>query len=112
MWLALVEGFFSVVQHPDDSSKVVVRARVRDDLTALRRWVPKLGRIHATPTRDYPFRCFVSKEEFARGLAAAVTEGLTYQNVKAAVQERDPHRAGVMAQAWTVFRGLEAGERP
>jgi hypothetical protein len=106
MWLNLVEGFFSVVQ-ADDPTKVVVRARVRGDLVALKRWVPKLGRIHATPTRDYPFRCVVSKAEFAQGLATAVTEGLTYGNYKSAVHARSPERAALLAQAWSIFRKLE-----
>jgi hypothetical protein len=103
----MLDGFFSVVEFAEDPTKVVVRARVRHDLVALRRWVPTLGRIHATPTRDYPFRCFVSKAEFARGLVAAVTEGLTYGNYKSAVHERDPRRAQVLARAWSVFRELE-----
>jgi hypothetical protein len=107
MWLALVEGFFSVVEHKDDATKVVVRARVRDDLVALRRWVPSLGRIYALKGRDYPFRCFVSKAEFARGLATAVTEGLTYKNFKTAASARYPRRAEVLAKAWAVFRRLE-----
>lgn len=111
MWLNLVEGFFSVVEDANDSTKVVVRARVRADLLALRRWVAKLGRVHATPNRDYPFRCVVSKVEFAQGLAAAVAEGLTYKNVKSACCERDPRRSGALMQAWSAFRQLEALNR-
>lgn len=110
MWLNLVEGFYSVVQ-ADDPTKVVVRARVRDDLVALSRWVPGLGRIHATPRRDYPFRCIVTKAEFAQGLAAAVLDGLKYTNVKTACCERDSRRSGALMQAWSAFRQLEGLNR-
>lgn len=103
----MLEGFFSVVECAEDPTKVAVRARVREDLVALRRWVPMLGRIYAGKGSDYPFRCFVSKLAFAQGLAAAVTEGLTYGNYKSAVHKRDPRRAAVLSQAWSVFRELE-----
>jgi hypothetical protein len=108
VWLNLVEGFFSVVEDVGDPTKVVVRARVRGDLMALRRWVPTLGRICANEGTDYPFRCRVTKADFARGLAATVTEGLTYTNVKKACCERHPRRAEVMMRAWSAFREFEA----
>lgn len=47
MWISMTCGFYSVVQRDDDPTSVVVRARVREDLVALRRWVPMLGRICA-----------------------------------------------------------------
>lgn len=115
MWISMTCGFFSVVEFEGDPTKVVVRARVRDDLLGLREWVPMLGRIHATPHRDYPFRCFVSKVEFGQGLAAAVTKGLLYGNFKSAACKSDPRRADVLTRAWGVFRQLqeldEAGRR-
>lgn len=101
------DGFFSVLEHAGGPYEGGGRARVRDDLVALRRWVPRLGRIYAGKGTDYPFRCFVSKAEFAQGLMAAVTEGLTYANYKSAVHESDPKRAAVLSQAWSVFRQLE-----
>lgn len=108
MWIAMLDGFFSVVEFAEDPTKVVVRARVREDLVALRRWVPTLGSIYAGKGTDYPFRCFVTKTEFAQGLAAAVTEGLSYGNYKSAVHARDPKRAAVLSQAWSALRRLES----
>ncbi|MBL8918126.1 MAG: hypothetical protein JNJ54_04625 [Myxococcaceae bacterium] len=107
MWISLVEGFFSVVECADDSSRVAVRARVKGDLVALRQYVPTLGRIHAGRGTDYPYRSYVSKEEFAAGLARAVVEGLRYRNYKGAVHVRDPRRAALLTQVWSILRGLE-----
>lgn len=113
MWIASVDGFFSVVQAEDDATRVVVRARVRADLAELRRrWIPTLGRISATPWRDYQYRCVVPKVEFAAGLAKAIIEGLTYNNYKMAVGERDPRRAQVLGRVWSVLRDLHRGDEP
>ena len=112
MWISMLDGFFSVVESEGDATKVVVRARVRSHLVALRRFVPTLGRIAASPLRDYPFRSVVSKVEFAAGLSKAVIEGLTYTNHKRAVGERDPFRAQVLGRAWVTFRELQDGAPP
>lgn len=109
MWIAMLDGFFSVVQIGEDPTKAVVRAHLREDLVALLWRVPTLRRIYAGKGSDYPFRCFVSKAEFAQGLATAVTEGLTDGNYKRAVLAGDPERAAVLSQPWSVFRQFEKG---
>jgi hypothetical protein len=38
MWLVTTQGFYSVVAHRGDPDRVLVRARVREDLEALRCW--------------------------------------------------------------------------
>lgn len=109
MWVFFAKaGFFSVVQPVDSTGYLVVRARVRDDLVRLRRlYVPRLGKIVLTPTRDYGFRAQVTRAEFAAGLAKAVSE-IDFSNFKNEVATQlGKDRAHVYAQVWSALLVLQ-----
>lgn len=69
MWLVLDKGFVSVVEHRDDPSRLLVRARVAEDILGI------FGddvEIVENPTADYLYRAVVSRERFADTVMAAV----------------------------------------
>ena len=96
MWLFTKHGFFSVVcarqddgtqGQPIDSTRLMVRARVRGHLEALKeRWPDALGPSDIlTSTRtDYRFRMFVDKQAWSRVIAELTLE-TDYDNFKSAV---------------------------
>ena len=63
----------------------------------------------ATPEADYPYRCTVGREDFARGLARFVLESLDYSNLKATVARRQGFlREGVYHKVWEALGELKA----
>ena len=68
MWIFTTIGFYSVVAHADDANTMVIRARVREDLDALRRH--HLPDLESAPGGDsgYPFRAMVSRDEWEHAL--------------------------------------------
>ena len=98
MWIFSRYGFFSIVAARTgsdandriDPGRVMVRARVREHLTALQdRFADRLGTavIHESPTADYAYRLFVDKRAWADVLAA-LAEDVDYDNFKAEVGRR------------------------
>ena len=100
MWLFTKQGFFSVVcarqgdgRHgqPIDSARLMVRARVRGHLEALKkRWPDHLGQgdIETFAGTDYAFRMFVDKSAWSRVLAELALE-TDYDNFKSAVARHE-----------------------
>lgn len=107
MWLCTTRGFFSAVEHRDDPSLLLVRARVRQDLVNLRELLPRLfwTRIVASPRADYPFRMTVRRADFAAVVSRLITDELRYPNFKAAVPS--PSHEAAYHEVWAVLRQLE-----
>lgn len=96
MWLFTKYGFFSVVcarqgdggrRQPVDPHRIMIRARLRRHLEVLQSRLPdSLGgaEIVETPTTDYAFRLFVSKEDWTKAAAQLASE-VDYDNFKSAV---------------------------
>ena len=62
MWLFTTIGFFSVVAHRDDPRTILIRARVREDLLALRRYhLPDLEIVEGS---EYPYEALASRDEW------------------------------------------------
>jgi 8-oxo-dGTP pyrophosphatase MutT (NUDIX family) len=110
MWLMTNFGFFSVVEKPGDKQDGVltVRARVRDDLIALRnRYLPELGEIEANAGTDYKYRARISRNALANA-AARIVGDIDYQNFKSSVgKEQGSERAHVYADVWTALHELQ-----
>lgn len=123
MWLSDHQGrFYSAVQHRDDPGLLVVRTRARADADALIVWAEEDGevcpkvplQVIAYEFSDYPWRVIMDRETWAR-FAAYVAEQVTYGNYKSHVLEVADHaflRHEVLHDVWSVFRGLEAIDRP
>jgi organic radical activating enzyme len=86
-------GFFSVVAHRDDASKVLVRARCERDIRALDDLLP--GAVPAyTPDADYEWRLECTKDQWSQAVAKMATE-IDYPNFKASVNDK-AHRFVVL----------------
>ena len=106
MWLFTTQGFYSVVAHRTDRSKVIVRARAREDLEALREQIPSL-RIFEDTDADYRYRAIVEHEKLVAAVAI-LAASIDYDNFKNAVAERQGHdRAHTYMGVWAGMRELQ-----
>jgi len=108
MWLCSKEGFFSVVQKKG-AEKLDVRTRVRADLIALS--TIHLNNpnpiIHSTTDSDYPYRIFLSHDEWAAVLMR-MAQSITYPNFKRKIKQIQGHtRARFYSEVW--YTMLEMG---
>ena len=110
MWLITPTGFFSIVQKPGDApaNTLTVRARVRQDLDALReQFLPGLGEIEESRSNDYRFRAVAPRAEVAAAMADMVNR-LDYSNVKSQVAKvQGPKRAHLYHEVWDVLYRLQ-----
>ncbi len=108
-------GFFSIALADPARDRVkpdtlVIRARVRTDLDALReRYMPLLGETIATPHRDYPYRAYGARHVVAEGYARIALDSIDYTNFKNCVGEKQGHARA--ASYGTVWSGLVDAER-
>jgi hypothetical protein len=110
MWLFTTFGFFSIVEKKGDRrpGTLTVRARVRRDLTALRRkYLPELGRTIEKHTSDYRFRAQVPREALAAAMPRIVQD-LHYENFKDTVKKRQgENRADLYEIVWLLLESLQ-----
>jgi hypothetical protein len=110
MWLLTTRGFYSVVLHREDSALVLVRARLEDDLLALRDLAPGIAPWY-DPDADYPWRAELPHDEWAIVVAGLARE-IDYDNFKNEIAEQQGRRrAYVYAGVWETLRELETGPR-
>ncbi len=107
MWLLLDTGFISVVQHKDDPALLLVRSRVRDDISNI------LGddvEIVENPHADYLYRAVVSRERLAAALLKAV-QSLDYtSHVKDIALQRSapsPGRQAAYYDTWAAMSRMQ-----
>jgi hypothetical protein len=122
MWIFTKHGFFSAVcarqgdgRHgrPIDPDRIMVRARVRSHLEALKKRFPNiLGEcgIRESAGTDYAFRLFVQKSAWMEVLAG-LAEETDYDNFKSEVA-RHQGRAGAayahsLHEVWSVMNQLQ-----
>lgn len=108
MWLFTPRGFFSVVADHDVPDSVLVRARAREDLEALREVAPHVE-IRETPGRDYRFRTTLSRTDWSVALVVLAAE-INYANFKDEVARRQGSgRATVYGRVWSTLLELQRG---
>jgi hypothetical protein len=107
MWLLTTQGFYSVVHRdPDKPDTLLVRARTRADIEALRQQIPNIEPIE-TSSADYRWRAAVSREAWAHAAAELAAE-IDYDNFKNAVKRvQGPDRAGVYSRVWDALYELQ-----
>jgi hypothetical protein len=122
MWIFSKHGFFSAVcarkgdgghGQPVDPDRIMVRARVRGHLEALKQRFPDLlGQcdIQESAGTDYAYRLFVQKSAWAQAIAGLAGE-TDYDNFKSEVA-RHQGRAGAAYEhslhgVWSVMRRLQ-----
>jgi hypothetical protein len=107
VWLFTPFGFFSAVAHRNAPDKLLVRARVYEDLVALKQQC-KCSGIVTMKKSDYPYRVVVSRTEYARFVAQFVTEGVNYTNFKSGVLKSQGYgRESLYMDIWSTMRGAE-----
>ena len=122
MWIFTKHGFFSAVcarradgKHgqPIDLSRIMVRARIRGHLEALRERFPDLlGKceIQEFAGTDYAFRLFVQKSAWSQ-VVSGLAEETDYDNFKSEVA-RHQGRGGAayersLHDVWSVMNRLQ-----
>ena len=122
MWIFTKHGFFSAVcarqgngKHgqPVDPDRIMVRARVRGHLDALKkRFTDLLGEceIQESAGTDYAFRLFVQKSAWTQ-VVAELAEETDYDNFKSEVA-RHQGRSGAayehsLHEVWSVMNKLQ-----
>jgi len=106
MWVVTTQGFYSVVELREDPSKVLVRARTREDMEALREQIPSLEPVEGAGT-DYRWRAVVTREQWKYAVAE-LAEGIDYPNFKDAVAGRQGRvRAKTYLRVWSALRELQ-----
>jgi hypothetical protein len=102
------EGFFSAVEHRDDPSVVLVRARCAGDIRAL---CLRTGRSPAEAEQnlsaDYEWRLEMPREEWEETLAGFAAD-IDYDNFKNAVKSL-PHK-NAYGRVWAVLLQLQYPE--
>jgi hypothetical protein len=117
MWVLTQHGAYSVVAYDPDrdladgpkppaGTHLLVRARARGDLEALRQWIPDLL-VHEDRKADYPYRAVVSRAEWDGAMAAeaAIVDYTT--DFKGRVGEvLGLDREALYTQVWAILRGI------
>ena len=122
MWIFTKQGFFSAVcarqgdgKHgrPVDPDRIMVRARMRGHLEALKKRFPDLlveCEIQESAGTDYAYRLFVQKSAWVQVLAG-LAEETDYDNFKSEVASHQG-RAGAayehsLHEVWSVMHRLQ-----
>jgi len=106
MWIFTPHGFYSAVEHREKPDTIIVRARDKQDLEALRPYIPDLL-ILETMDADYLYRIFVSRSRWASAVSTMARE-IDYDNFKDAVKKRQGEdRASVYMRVWTAMLALQ-----
>lgn len=107
MWLFTPKGFYSVVQLRDNSERLMIRSRSRQDLINLRNdHIPDLEIIETKHT-DYRYRAIVPRRLWLNTLVELGDE-IDYGNFKAEVKARQgKKRARVYEEVWSTLLQLQ-----
>lgn len=109
MWIFTTQGFYSVVEHREDAGKLIVRARTREDIEALRAQLPDLEPFE-DPAADYRWRAELDKGEWIAALAL-LASAVNYPNFKSAVaSKQDSRRAALYGRVWSTLLELQTDE--
>ena len=106
MWLFTTTGFISIVE--DDADQLIVRARDSFSLSPLAQSYNV--EIRSTPTADYPYRIFLSKDQFKNYLHNQ-TGLINYKNFKSEVAiTRGKKFANALLSVWSAMHEVEDKE--
>ena len=106
MWLFTTTGFISIVEH--DADHLAVRARDSFSLSPLVQSYDV--EIRSTPTADYPYRIFLSKDQFKNYLHNQ-TGLINYKNFKSEIAiTRGKKFANALLSVWSAMHEVEDKE--
>ena len=109
MWVFTKSGFLSIVKHRYMPGRLMIRARVREDIEQCVGLLDEIAgsrhQVKETPDGDYRFRVTARKETVAEAIARLTTE-IGYDNFKNAVHG-DPARDRAYMGVWSAMHGLQ-----
>jgi hypothetical protein len=110
MWIFTKDGFFSVVQHLGDDTKLIVRARDKHDLLHARARMPNtyIGVMMHTPNADYEWRFVCDRGVWQQYCEEAISN-IDYANFKNSIFRKDEYRANLYAEVGAVMARLQNG---
>jgi hypothetical protein len=112
MWIFCKSGFLSIVEDQFAKGKLLVRARVEDDMSNFVSLLDEISgtghRIEETPERDYRFRTTANQEVVAQAIFEIVSS-IDYGNFKNSVHG-EPDRDVAYMQVWSVMNGFQQGK--
>ena len=94
MWVYTNKGFFSIVEDKDNSTKLLVRARIKGDLERLFRPYFSTLDVEETNDADYRFRVRLDRPVVTNAIGVAVDE-IDYTNFKNNYKDNDDIPAGL-----------------
>jgi hypothetical protein len=103
MWLFTSSGFISIVEK--DADHLAVRARDSLSLSSL---AQSYGvEIRSTPAADYPYRIFITKDQFKNWLSNQPGQ-IEYKNFKSQVSiTRGKNFANALLKVWAAMHAIE-----
>jgi len=101
MWVVSNVGFFSIVHKPEDPGELTIRARVREDLEALKEfYLPSMSDIIESDDSDYRYRGFASYEAVGAALGE-ISDDIDYRNFKNEILLKyGAERATIYSEVW------------
>ena len=106
MWLFTTSGFISIVEK--DASHLAVRARDSLSLSSLAQSYDV--EIRSTPTADYPYRIFITKDQFKNWLSNQPGQ-IQYKNFKSEVTTtRGKKFSDTLLKVWSAMHLVEDQE--
>lgn len=102
MWIFLNDAFYSIVQDKDDSSRMMVRARLPGDLE---RYFPD-HKVLELDDADYRFRVFAAREEVADLVFHAV-HAIDYPDFKSSINREEWIRKGSYSRVWADMQAAQ-----
>lgn len=105
MWLMTTRGFYSAVQHRDEPTKVLVRARCEEDIRNLADLID--AEPYPLSRSDYEWRLECQLAEWTKAVALMTME-IDYPNFKNAVKKKQGQkRADIYMRVWSALLSLE-----
>src|SRR5689334_21731085 len=106
MWICFNDGFVSVVADKNDQTRLMVRARRKNDLLNI---FGQDAQIVETPEADYRWRTFVDRAAF-KAVVANRIDAVSYTNFKNTVKDDDLHE--MYMDFWNTHRHYQDQDRP
>ena len=98
MWVALTEGWLSIVAHRDKPDHLLVRARNPKHITST---FPD-AEMYTLTSADSPFRADVPREDVIEFMSRRL-EHMTYDNFKNTIDKQDYGYREAATSIWTVM---------
>ena len=102
LWIALNNSFLSIVENRNNSSELLVRARVKGDIERVFSEAETFEDLNA----DYRYRALIERDLVAKAVASQVSK-INYDNFKNSISKDEYRRHDAYLQVWGNLRILQ-----